>query len=176
MKETTYPSDTILLNALSREAIAKIAPEEMPLFEATSETYRKNPKLVFSKQNDKEEMLGFGVGTTVTLLTPIALEVSKIVINYVIEISRDPIESAVQDSIQKQAPGIFDRLARFISQLLGKTEPPVELMVSEVPALNRDQLVQVQQLAFEKAQQFNLPADQAILLAESLVGSLAIMA
>lgn len=160
---------------LSRDVVAEIAPEEMPLFEATSEAYLQNPEQAFDKRHNKEEMLGMGVEVSVTLLTPIVLEVSRCVIKYVMQVSKEPLEKALQDQIQKQAPNAFDRFFSFLQRLFTGAAPAPELAVVEVTALTKEQLIQVQKLALEKAQQFDLSENQASLLADSLVAKLTLM-
>ena len=163
-----------LIIDLSRQVILEIAPQEIPLFQATSEAYFKNPKKMLKGDTDKEEMLGFGVGQVATILTPIVLHISMTMVQYVVEISKEPLEEVFHDKIKDEMPGFLGSLTRFLKKLLGLSETLPVVAVTEIPALTQEQLTQVQKLAFEKACQFDLSEDQAALLAESLVGRLAI--
>lgn len=168
------PQPFNLVTELSRQVISEISPKEIPLFQATSEAYLKNPQKMLRSNSSKEEMLGFGVEQVALILTPVVLHVSTTVVKYVAEIAKDPIEEALQDKIEEELPGFFGRLTRFVRKLFGLSQPSTAIVITEIPALTQEQLIHVQKLAFEKACQFNLPEDQATLLAESLVGRLAV--
>lgn len=69
--------------ALSRDLVALLAPNELPLFKATSAAYRKNPEAVFANKPDKEHALGFGQTGEVVALTPAILAIMTPVIAFV---------------------------------------------------------------------------------------------
>ena len=71
-----------LVAALARATVERAAPEELPLFPATSEAYFNDPKALERSGGGKDEMLGFGVDAAVVLLTPIALTIAKDVIGF----------------------------------------------------------------------------------------------
>jgi hypothetical protein len=68
-----------LATDVARDLVGQLAPEEMPLFRATSEAYLKDPQKVLKEHTGEDEMLGFGTGEVVSLLTPVALAVRFIV-------------------------------------------------------------------------------------------------
>jgi hypothetical protein len=64
--------DDELVALLARAAVERAAPEELPLFRATSSAYFEDPGAL-ERQASKDDMLGFGPGAVVVLLTPVAL-------------------------------------------------------------------------------------------------------
>ena len=152
-----------LVAALARATVEKAAPEELPLFRATSEAYFNDPGAL-EKQRSRDEMLGFGVDAAVMLVTPVALAVAKDVIEF--------IGAHLRARAEKEGGGAIDRV---LNRLVrrddeGDADAPDP---AAVPELTDEQLDQVRRLALEKAKQLKLSDAKAELLAESLVGSLA---
>ena len=156
-------TDEALVAALARASVERAAPEELPLFRATSEAYFNDPEAL-TKRRSGDEMLGFGVDTAVMLVTPVALAVAKDVIQF--------IGTQLRARAEKEGAGAIDRL---LNRLLRSDDeaPPAEGAPAAVPELTDEQLEQVRTLAIEKAKQLKLSDAKAELLAESLVGSLA---
>lgn len=142
-----------LIASIARDLIAETAPQELPLFQATSEAYFKNPQKLLKNQADKNEMLGFGVVEVVS--TVIA---SPIVINIVNEAVHLIVEEV------KEA-GLFKRL-------FGKSHSAKEEQKNTRP-LTPELMQQIHQMTLEKAVQYKLPRTQAEHLADSLVAKLA---
>jgi len=72
-----------LVAVLSRDVVAKCAPQEVPLFGPLSKAYFANPERVGKGGVGKDEALGFGVAESVAFVTPIALSVMSTVLKYV---------------------------------------------------------------------------------------------
>jgi hypothetical protein len=156
--------DDALVAQLARSAVSQTAPEELPLFRATSQAYFEDPDAL-ERQKSGDEMLGFGVEAAVVLVTPVALNVAKDVLNFVLEQVREQAREHGKEAIER----FTDRLlTRGDEQPAGEGAAP-----TETPELTEAQLEQVRALALEKAQQLKLAPDKAELLADSLVGSLA---
>ena len=150
----------VLVAALARATVEKAAPEELPLFRATSEAYFEDPKALERNQG-KDEMLGFGVDAAMVLMTPVVLQVAKDVVGFLGE--------QLRERAREQGEGAIDRLiARIVNRRggNGEDEPMVEL--------TEDQLEQVRALAIKKGRALKLSDERATLLADSLVGSLAL--
>ena len=159
--------DDELVAELAREAVAKTAPQELPLFRATKEAYFRDPEGTLRAQKAKDEMLGFGLETAVTLLAPVALAVGKDVIQYL-------AAQAGQAAKDEGGP----RVQRLVRRMFGKAdgaEPAGEAVAEdpETPTLTREQLEEVRRIAVEKARQLNVDDAQAELLADAMVGGLA---
>jgi len=140
-----------------------LAPEELPLFRATSQAFLQNPKRVLAGQNAGDDMLGFGVGEAAALLTPAVLAVASGVINFLIaeitKTARTEGRLLIQDTVRR----LFKR---FYVQTVTDQEQP--------PALTTEQLAQVQAIALQQARQMKLSDPRARVLADAIVGSLAI--
>jgi len=159
--------DDALVAKLARSAVSRTAPEELPLFRATSEAYFEDPDAL-KRQRSGDEMLGFGVEAAMVLVTPVALNVARDVLNFVLEQVRAQAREHGKEAIE----GFTDRLLKHVS---GGDEAgaPAPAGAAGTPDLTEEQLEQVRTLALEKAQQLKLAPDKAELLADSLVGSLA---
>jgi hypothetical protein len=149
-----------LVAALARATVEKAAPEELPLFRATSEAYFEDPQAL-ERSGGKDEMLGFGVDAAMVLMTPVVLQVAKDVIGFLGE--------QLRERAREQGEGAIDRvIARLVNRNGGEGEAePVE-------ELTEEQLEQVRALAIKKGRALKLSDERATLLADSLVGSLAL--
>jgi hypothetical protein len=155
-------SDDALVAALARASVERAAPEELPLFRATSEAYFDDPSALDRPQS-RDDMLGFGVDAAVMLVTPVALAVARDVIQF--------IGTQLRARAEKEGEGAIDRV---LDRLLRRDDEPTATPAATGPAeLTDEQLEQVRTLALEKAKQLKLSDAKAELLAESLVGSLA---
>ena len=72
-------ADDALVADLARAVVEQTAPEELPLFRATSEAYFDDPD-VAERSGCGDEMLGFGVDAALVLVTPVALSVARDVV------------------------------------------------------------------------------------------------
>jgi hypothetical protein len=147
---------------VARDQVAQVAPQEEMVFGIISEAYFQDPNEALKRRVGKDEMLGFGVEAGVVLLTPVILTVTKEVIEF--------LAGEVMKSVQTQSSGIINEFVKMFKKFRreeratgGKLPPP----------LTREQIARVRVLALEKGRQLRLSEDQAGLLADSLVGSLA---
>ncbi len=154
--------DKDLITELARDVVSQIAPQELPLFRANSEAYFKDPEKVLQSQAAKDEMLGFGAGDAVVLLTPIVLATLDEVVKFVVE--------EVKKSVQGEGAA---RIQQAIKALFKKFRQPEADDKKKPAPLTPEQLVQVRRIAFNKARQLKLSEERAKLLADAVVGSLA---
>jgi hypothetical protein len=148
-----------LVAALARATVERAAPEELPLFRATSEAYFRDPSSVGQAQ-PRDDVLGFGVDAAVVLVSPIALQVAKDVLGF--------LHEQLRERAREHGEGAIDRL---LARLVKKDEPEAG---DEPPVeLSDEELSRVREVAFEKARALKLSDERATLLADSLVGSLA---
>ena len=150
-----------LVAALARATVEKAAPEELPLFRATSEAYFEDPQSLERAGGGKDEMLGFGVDAALVLMTPVVLQVAKDVIGFLGE--------QLRERAREQGEGAIDRVIdRLVNRNGGEGE------AEPVAELTDEQLEQVRALAIKKGRALKLSDERATLLADSLVGSLAL--
>jgi hypothetical protein len=157
---SAVPSDDALVEALARSAVEQVAPEELPLFRATSEAYFADPSSL-EQGRSRDDMLGFGVDAALVLVSPVALQVAKEVIGFVV--------AQFREAAAEEGEGAIKRL---VARLVHRDEDE-EKDDEPVPELTDEQLEQVRTLALEKARSLRLSDSKATLLADSLVGSLA---
>ena len=144
-----------------RAFVARTAPQELPLYRSISESYLRNPENVAGTSRGKDEMLGFGMGEAVTYLTPVLLPVLSSVFKFL----ADELKSSLHDQ---------HLVGDLLKRVLGKAQSPS--VPDGGPSLTREQLAQVRKLAFDRAMELKLKDTQASLLADSIVGSLAVAA
>ncbi len=155
-----------LIRDIARDVVGQIAPQELPLFRATSEAYFKNPREVLEGKKPRDETLGFGLETAVAFLTPVVLAVATEVVKFVAE--------RIKESLKEEGAGIVTELIKKMFKRFRSTGEERGKAPALAP-LSPEQLAQVRQRAIEKACQLNLPEVQARLLADAIVGSLAVI-
>jgi hypothetical protein len=149
---------------LARESVAQVAPQELPLYRATSELYLRNPDRLLQAQKGRDEPLGFGVDAGVVLLTPVIITVTKEVVEFV--------AAEVMKSVRTESSNL---ISEFVKKMFKRFRREGEARGEELPPpLTPEQLRSVRELALEKARQLQLSPSRAELLADSLVGNLAV--
>jgi hypothetical protein len=171
--------DEELIASVAREQVAQLAPQELPLFRAQSAAYFEDPQKALQGDRSGEDMLSFGSEVAFALLTPVILSVTSTVLGAVAEElaktlgeeSRGVVGDLVRRLFRRPPAGAQDASGVGESGAAGETggAPP-----PEVPVLTAAQLARVRQSAFERARLLNVPEARASLLADSLVGSLAL--
>jgi hypothetical protein len=152
--------DEQLTTYLARHAVREIAPQEMPLFRANAEAYFKDPQRALAGSRSGDDMLGFGGGVEVVLLTPVALAVAREVARFVL--------GEFAKVVAKEAVGQAREVVT--SFLAGKSGGAA----STPPPLTHAQLEAVHDVAYTAALRLLLPEDRARVLADSTVGALAL--
>ncbi len=152
-----------LIADLSRDIVAQTAPQELPLFRTMSAAYFKNPDKVLKGQSGKDEMLGFGEVEVAMALTPIILDIMSKVVQFVI--------AQVQKSVATNSANLIDDL---VSKMFKEFRPAEKKDQENPPALTTEQLTQIHNLAYQEARKLALSDARAGLLADSIVGSLAV--
>lgn len=149
--------DGDLVARLARATVERAAPEELPLFRATSEAYLADPSSVGQGQQ-RDELLGFGVEAAAMLITPVALHVARDVLGF--------LNEQLRARAREHGEGAIDRI---LAKLVGKREAAAEPAAD----LSDEQLGQVHARAYDQARALKLSEERAKLLADALVGSLA---
>jgi len=149
------------VSEVARDLLTQLAPQEKALFRSISESYFKNPEKTLAENSPKDEMLGFGAAEAVTLLTPVVLAVSGDVIKFLLAEAQKAMQSESTSLINETVKSWFNKFRQKDDK---KSPPP----------LTPEQLEQVRKIAIKKAQQLKLSEKNTKLLAEAIVGSLAI--
>src|SRR5579864_8569980 len=146
-----------LMAQIASGIVAELAPQELPTFSVIGEAYFKNPEKMRKGLSGKEEILGLDiVGTATLILSPVVLAIVDTIVSSLVE--------EVGDS------SFFKRLMVKL-HFAKKAEKKIALPLS----LTREQLLGVREKAIAQAVQFNLSRKQAELLADSLIGKLALI-
>lgn len=148
-----------LIFRISKNVVEKFSPQEFLLFQVTSDAYFKNPQKTLKELKEKDEMLGFGPGESVTLLAPIVLAVTTEVVKFAIGILQEAAKDDLKDRVREN---LFSKFSNRLFQNSNPTE-------YEISSLTNPQREQLRQAAFEKACQFNLSEDQAKQLSDYIV-------
>ena len=147
---------------VARDLVSQIAPQEIPLFRATSEAYFKDPQALLKDGESREEMLGFGTGEAISLLTPVAIAISVEVVKFVTE--------EVKKSVKTESSGVINDLVR---RMFKKHRPAAtEGETPASPTLTVEQLREVHKLVFTKARELRIGEPRAKQLADTLVADL----
>lgn len=150
-----------LVAEVAKDLLSQVAPQEMPLFRSISSSYFNNPEKALNDQKAKDELLGFGAAEAVTLITPALLAVSSDVINFLFAEAQKAMKSESTNLIQETVKSWFS-----------KAHPKEEK--KSPPPLTAEQLALVRKIAEKKAQQLKLSKETTKLLADAIVGSLAV--
>lgn len=149
-----------LVTNIAYDLIAQIAPQELPLFSVTSEAYFKNPGKLLKGQKGKDEKLGFGIEIAAVMASPIVLAIVDEVVKVLVG---EVIPGEIKES------GIVNKVFKKILPVKEK-----DRKVALPLALTPEQLQQVRDQTITTALKCNLSRAQADLLADSLVGRLAL--
>jgi hypothetical protein len=148
-----------LVCELARGVVADASPAELPLFRATSAAYMRDPQSVLEARRGREESLGFGVEAAVLLVTPAALQAARSVLEFLAAQVVGAAESETSDQVRRRVHELFSR---------DVTPGPAGT------ALSREQLERVRRIAFDAGIQAQLPEREANMVADSMVGRLAL--
>ena len=152
--------DEDLVTSLAREMVEECAPEELPMFEVTSEVFVADPDRV-EKEAARDEMLGFGIETALVAIAPYALAIARHVVATLLE--------QVEASLAEESQGVVrDRVRALFKRFRGS-----QTATEDSPGLTSEQLGRVKAAAIAKASELGLPEAQGRLLADSVAGSLA---
>jgi len=162
MEETmTNVENNQLIADVARNVIAQTEPGELPLFQSISMEYFKRPTAANKKKRGKDELLGFGIGDAVSLVTPAMLVVMTQVVVFLTEVVR-------QSVVEESASLINERVRRMFKKFL---QEGTRDELAPAP-LTREQLVLVHKQAYEKFLELKLSGTRANYLADAVVASL----
>ena len=157
----TSAENNQLIADVARDIVAQTAPQELPLFRATSAVYFKRPDKALKNQAGKDEILGFGTGEMVSLLTPVVLTVVTEVVTFLTLEVKKAVAAESASLISDQVKNLFKKF--HIEGEKGQ---------SGSSSLTREQIARVRKLACERFLQLKLSESQANRLADAIAISL----
>jgi hypothetical protein len=164
---TPPDTDRDLLEELARTILEHSAPEELVIFEETSQEYFRDPEGVLHPAR-RDEALGFGLD--LALLTPYVLAVAAPVLTFLLHTVADAAKEEATPRVRELVRRLFNRSGD--QRGAPDRQPPDEQPL----ALTGEQAREVREVALARAADLGLPAEQARLLADSVVGGLVVAA
>ena len=167
-----------IVEALARVAVDDAAPEERPLFGPMADAYY-DPRRGTPSGAKSDEMLGFGVdaAAAVVLVTPVALEVAKNVLGYVV----GELQTAFKDEAKPMIQALVKRVLRRSPKPeddKAAAEPAAEPAAAPAaepaaaPQLTQAQLDELRKVALSTAERMGLREPKASVLADAIVGAM----
>ncbi|MGK4578980.1 hypothetical protein [Kitasatospora sp. HPMI-4] len=138
-----------------RDVVAEVAPEELPLVAALAALDEAAALRRLARPSTRQDPLGFGLGEVAALVTPVVWLA---------------VNEAARQLGGEAASGAAKGAKAVARRLLHRREETV------IPALTREQLVQVRQLVLETAAQRGLGEQRASAIADAVVARLALTA
>ncbi|MFL5356193.1 hypothetical protein [Archangium sp.] len=153
-----------IISELSRDLISQMAPGELPRFEATSAAYFEDPDKVLRASSPQDEILDFSMGEPLAQLTPAILAVVTQVVTFLAAEVHKQLKTESSGFVGELVKGMFKK---FKERMGGKAPP-------KAPTLTPELLTRVRETTLQNASRLHLPREQAKVLADALVGSLAL--
>ena len=142
-----------IVRSIGQELVSRIAPEELPLYPSLVSQFQDANRGRRSKASSDDQILGFGAGEVVTLLTPVILS-----------FTRSFWDAIVAQAAQTALHGVLQQLQ---AHRPGQRNGP-----AETPRFTEAQIQLVRTVAEHEAGRLNLSKKQAGLLADAMVGVL----
>jgi hypothetical protein len=150
-----------LIADVTRDIVSLTEPGELPLFLAISTEYFKRPAGALKNQSGRDELLGFGIGETVPLLTPAVLVVMTQVVTFLTVVVKQSVAEESASFINEQVKRMFKK---FRQEGARDELAPAPLTL--------EQLAQVRKQAYEKFLQLRFSEARANCLADAVIASL----
>jgi hypothetical protein len=180
----TPGEEQAMVQALARSTVTEVAPEELPLFEPTSEAYFDPSRREDGRTPD--EMLGFGVdaAAAAVLVTPVALEAARSVISYLVgELSsalKDEAGPRIREIVKRVLGGDDDAKQQKPDgpDQTGEPEPRTTTDPKPTPPtpattpLTPAQLDELHKVALRTAERMGMERAKASVVADAIVGAI----
>jgi hypothetical protein len=142
--------DTV--RSIGLDLVSRLAPEELLLYPSLVSQFQSRD--IDRDEGSRDQILGFGTGEIVLLMTPMILKfTSGFWDAFIAEAARDALDGVVRQIQQVRA-------AR-------------EHKAQDIPPLTAAQLQLVRKVAEQETRRMKISKDQAALLTDALVGALA---
>jgi hypothetical protein len=158
-----------VIKEISKGVVTQIAPEELDLFDELAQEYFEDPTPPDLSSPARDDALGFGLAETVVAVTPTAMAMVTAVLGYL-------LTEAIKVTQQEGATAIKAKIKALFNpeEDANQAEGSTTKKDKDFPPLTKEQLEQVNKLARRQAMVFGLDAEQAKLMANALIGSLAL--
>ncbi len=158
MNQLPPDTENELVTELARLVLEQAAPEELALFPDTAEEYFTDPQAALDPKR-RDEALGFGL--EMAMLTPYVLAIATSVIRF--------LTSTVLEAVGEESKPLVTRIVR---HLIRRPDAETKGAGDALTPLSTHQARQVREIAYQHAKRLGLDEDQAVVLADSVVGGL----
>jgi hypothetical protein len=141
-----------VVRSIGLELVTRLAPEELPLYPSLA-AESNAPRGAGGRGSSEDQLLGFGAGEAMVLLTPVILS-----------FTRSFWQALLDETAHAALDGVLRRLRAIRTGHQHGAEDP--------PPLTAEQLRLVRTVAEREAHQLDIPDRQAGLLADAMVGVL----
>jgi hypothetical protein len=146
----------IAVRAVVRAVVEEVAPEELPVIDGLAVVDDDTAAKLLSKEAQREEPLGFGVGEVVVMVTPL-------------------VWAAVNEASRKLAVAAGDGTARGVQSVVKKISRRRKAKHRTIAPLSADQLAWVQEQVVTAALDRGFGVKKASVIADAVVSKLALM-
>lgn len=167
MPATLDSTETQLVAALARGAVAQTAPGELALFPITSAAYFQNPGRTVAWPRGGDAALGFGAEVAVAV-APVALAVATEVAKWLLGELREALKSEGTAAIKRAA----ERLAQRLVPGSAPATPPAR-PAPTTPTFTPHQLADLRARAADRARQLGLSLPKAEQMADAMIAAIA---
>ena len=123
----------------------------------------------------KDEMLGFGTEIVTPIMTPAVLAMATAIVNFVVASIKDPIKDETKGFLSDTIKKIFGKLRDTQQDGKGKdSKTTSKKKPMEAASYTPDQLKQIRKTAIQIAKRQGLADRTAEMLADALLGKLAL--
>lgn len=157
--------------ALARPAVAAVAPEELPLLEATAAAWPRRAR------GDEDELLGFGLDASVAVVSIAAVSAARAVVQLlgtaVVDAARDETSARIRVWMSRKVRrSCADRPGRTSTDAPAPGAGPDDETAEPAGPLTAEQLRRVRAVSHDRARAAGVSAGQAELIADAIVGGL----
>jgi hypothetical protein len=147
-------ANATLVTEVARDVLAEIAPQEVPIFAATSRAYFADPAAALRQLRSKDDVLGFGLDTAAGLFTPVVLLLLSETLEYLTRVAA----KAAADGLAKEIPELIK--AMFKKFHSSRPDTPSVLTNEHIAMIHANILA--------SAKKLRLPAEKARSLANAV--------
>lgn len=94
-----------IVRSIGQELVSRIAPEELPLYPSLVSQFQDAKRARRSKASSDDQILGFGAGEVVTLLTPVILSFTRSFWDAIVAQAAQTALHGVLQQLQAHRPG-----------------------------------------------------------------------
>jgi hypothetical protein len=147
-----------LVTGLSRQLLAKFAPEEIDMFDEWAEEFYKNPIPPEINGQSSDDPLSFGLNEILLAVTPAILAMATAVVKFICDQAFQSLKDKSSELIRSE-----------VEKLFNKTDPRDKTDDSSLIKFTSEELRILRHIAIQEAKVYGIQANQAELMADGLL-------